>query len=75
MTTPEHVTLEIEGSKLTLQPGDTFMHKEKEYTVTKLGNIQPTDYKADKGIEGTYEKQEDGTYEKVSNQVMYVGHD
>ena len=51
------------------------MHKEKEYKVTKLGNIQPKNYKADKGVEGTYEKKEDGTYEKVSNQVMYVGHD
>ena len=39
MTTLEHMTLEIEGVKLTLQLGDIFIHKDKEYKVIKLGNI------------------------------------
>ena len=43
------------------------MHKEKEYKVIKLGNIQSINYKVDKGLEGTYKRQKDGTYEKVFN--------
>ena len=67
MTTPEHMTLKIKEAKLTLQSGDTFMHKRKEYKVIKLGNIQPINYKVDKSLEGIYERQKDGTYKKVSN--------
>ena len=67
MTTSEHITLEIKGIKLTLQSRDTFIHKDKEYKIIKLENIQPTDYKADKEIKGTYKRQKDRTYKKVSN--------
>ena len=67
MTTLKHITLKIKEAKLTLQLENTFMHKEKEYKVIKLGNIQLINYKINKGLKEIYKKQKDKTYKKVSN--------
>ena len=61
------MTLEIKGIKLTLQSKDIFMHKDKEYKIIKLGNIQPIDYKMNKGIKRTYKRQKNGIYKKIFN--------
>ena len=44
MTTRQYVTMNKEGARLTLEPGDIVIHHGNEYITTPLGSMRSKDY-------------------------------